>query len=56
MAVAIGDILTPAMGVALSPFPVVAVILMLLSEQGRNKGLCFMLGDSPPYIRPRSRK
>jgi threonine/homoserine/homoserine lactone efflux protein len=44
MAVAIGDILTPAMGVALSPFPVVAVILMLLSEQGRNKGICFMLG------------
>jgi threonine/homoserine/homoserine lactone efflux protein len=44
MAVAIGDILTPAMGVALSPFPVVAVILMLLSEQGRNKGLGFMLG------------
>ncbi len=44
MVVAIGDILTPAMGVALSPFPIVAVILMLLSEQGRAKGLGFMVG------------
>lgn len=44
MVMAIGDILTPAMGVALSPFPIVAVILMLLSEQGRAKGLGFMAG------------
>ena len=44
MAVAIGDILTPALGVALSPFPVVAVILMLTSSQGRIKGTAFVVG------------
>lgn len=44
MAEAIGEILTPALGVALSPFPIVAVILMLTSGRGRAKGLAFTLG------------
>jgi threonine/homoserine/homoserine lactone efflux protein len=44
MVQAIGDILTPALGVALSPFPIVAVILMLASGQGRIKGPAFAIG------------
>lgn len=44
MAEAIGEILTPALGVALSPFPIVAVILMLTSNQGRIKGPAFAVG------------
>jgi threonine/homoserine/homoserine lactone efflux protein len=44
MAQAIGDILTPALGVALSPFPIVAVILTLLSDRGRPNGVAFATG------------
>jgi threonine/homoserine/homoserine lactone efflux protein len=44
MAEAIGDILTPALGVALSPFPIVAVIIMLTSDRGRTKGPAFAVG------------
>ena len=44
MAQAIGDILTPALGVALSPFPIVAVIIMLTSGRGRAKGIAFAVG------------
>jgi hypothetical protein len=41
---AIGDILTPALGVALSPFPIVAVILMLSSDRAKIKGIAFVAG------------
>jgi threonine/homoserine/homoserine lactone efflux protein len=41
---AIGAILTPAVGVALSPLPIVAVILMLFSAKARTNGLAFMAG------------
>ena len=44
MAEAIGEILTPALGVALSPFPIVAVILMLTSGRGRANGPAFAVG------------
>lgn len=44
MGVAIGEILTPALGVAISPFPIVSVILMLTSGRGRARGPAFALG------------
>jgi len=44
MGQAIGDILPLAVGVALSPFPIVAVILMLFSPRARSLGPSFVLG------------
>jgi threonine/homoserine/homoserine lactone efflux protein len=41
---AIGAILTPAVGVVLSPLPIVAVILMLFSAKARTNGFAFMAG------------
>ena len=35
MGQAIGDLLPAAVGVAISPLPIVAVVLMLVSERGR---------------------
>ncbi len=44
MGQAIGEILTPALGVALSPFPIVAVILMLFSAKAKTNGPAFVAG------------
>lgn len=44
MGQAIGDILPLAIGVALSPIPIIAVILMLFSVQARNTSLGFLIG------------
>lgn len=41
---AIGDILTPAIGVAISPVPIIAVILMLFSRQAGRNSLVFLIG------------
>jgi threonine/homoserine/homoserine lactone efflux protein len=41
---AIGSLLPLAAGIALSPFPVIAVVLVLASPGGRNKGLAFLVG------------
>jgi threonine/homoserine/homoserine lactone efflux protein len=41
---AIGQMLPAAVGVALSPMPVVAVVLMLVSRRGRANGPAFVLG------------
>jgi hypothetical protein len=41
---AIGEILPLAVGVAISPIPVIAVILMLFSDRARSNGLAFLLG------------
>lgn len=41
---AIGDILPMAVGVALSPFPIVGVVLMLATPRARTNGLAFLLG------------
>jgi threonine/homoserine/homoserine lactone efflux protein len=41
---AIGDMLPTAVGVALSPVPIVAVILMLATPRGRFNGLAFAAG------------
>jgi threonine/homoserine/homoserine lactone efflux protein len=44
MGQAIGDILAPAVGVALSPMPIIAVILMLFTPQARRNGTAFSAG------------
>jgi threonine/homoserine/homoserine lactone efflux protein len=41
---AIGDLLPAALGVALSPVPVIAVVLMLATPRGRVNGLAFAIG------------
>jgi threonine/homoserine/homoserine lactone efflux protein len=41
---AIGDILPLAIGVAISPLPVVAIVLMLATPRGRANGGAFALG------------
>ncbi|MGH2603407.1 MAG: GAP family protein, partial [Dehalococcoidia bacterium] len=44
MGPAIGDILPLAIGVAISPIPIVAVILMLFSARARSNGPAFLVG------------
>ncbi|QDP96797.1 GAP family protein [Microlunatus elymi] len=44
MGQAIGDILPIALGVAISPMPIMAVILMLMSPRGRGASVTFLLG------------
>jgi threonine/homoserine/homoserine lactone efflux protein len=44
MGAAIGDILGLAAGVAVSPLPIVAIILMLATPQGRTNGILFGVG------------
>jgi hypothetical protein len=41
---AIGDILPLAIGVAISPVPIIALILMLFSKKARSNSLAFLLG------------
>jgi hypothetical protein len=40
----IGDILPQAIAVAISPLPIIAVILMLFSKRARSNGPAFLLG------------
>ena len=44
MGEAIGAVLAPAVGVALSPFPIIGVILMLFSPRARTLGPMFAVG------------
>ena len=44
MGVVIGDILPLALGIAIGPLPVIAVILLLTGERGRSKGLAYLVG------------
>jgi threonine/homoserine/homoserine lactone efflux protein len=44
MGEAIGAVLAPAVGVALSPFPIIGVILILFSPKARTLGPLFALG------------
>jgi len=44
MGQAIGDMLPAAVGVAISPLPIVAVVLMLVTARGRSNGPAFLLG------------
>jgi threonine/homoserine/homoserine lactone efflux protein len=41
---AIGDFLPSAVGVAISPLPIVAVVLMLVTQRGRVNGPAFVAG------------
>ncbi|MFD4373384.1 GAP family protein [Streptomyces sp. NPDC058486] len=41
---AIGQMLTSALGIAISPLPLIAVILMLATPKGRANGVAFTLG------------
>ncbi len=44
MGSAISSILPQAIGVAISPVPIIAVILMLFSQRARSNGLAFLVG------------
>jgi hypothetical protein len=44
MGQAIGDILPLAIGVAISPVPIIAIVLMLGTPRARSNGLAFTLG------------
>jgi hypothetical protein len=44
MGAAIGQALPLAVGVALSPVPIIAVVLMLMSQRARLNGTGFVLG------------
>ena len=44
MGEAIGQILTLGVGVALSPLPIIAVVLMLGTPRARSNGPAFLLG------------
>jgi threonine/homoserine/homoserine lactone efflux protein len=44
MGQAIGEMLPAAVGVAISPLPIVAVVLMLVSPRGRANGPAFLVG------------
>lgn len=44
MAQALGDILPLAMGIAISPLAIIAVILMLITPRARANGVSFLLG------------
>jgi threonine/homoserine/homoserine lactone efflux protein len=44
MGQAVGQILPLAVGVALSPIPIIAVVLMLVSERARVNGPAFVIG------------
>jgi threonine/homoserine/homoserine lactone efflux protein len=41
---AIGQMLPAAVGIAISPLPIIAVVLMLVSRRGRTNGPAFALG------------
>ena len=40
----IGDLLPSAVGVAISPIPIIAIVLMLATPRARSNGLAFSLG------------
>jgi threonine/homoserine/homoserine lactone efflux protein len=44
MGTVIADILPLAVGITVAPIPIVAVILLLAGQQGKNKGLTYLLG------------
>lgn len=40
----LGQVLTPAVGIALSPIPIIGVILMLATPRARANGIAFLIG------------
>lgn len=45
MGQAIGEMLTAAVGVAISPIPIIAGVVMLVSPRGRVNGPAYLLGQ-----------
>jgi threonine/homoserine/homoserine lactone efflux protein len=45
MGQAIGDFLPAALGVAISPLPIIAVVLMLVTPRGRVNGVAYLVGS-----------
>ncbi|MEV0913778.1 GAP family protein [Streptomyces sp. NPDC049967] len=41
---AIGQVLAPAVGIAISPVPLIAMVLMLATPRGRTNGIVFTVG------------
>jgi hypothetical protein len=44
MGAAIGEMLPLAIGIAISPLPIIAIILMLITPKARSNGLAFLAG------------
>ena len=44
MGTAVGEILPLAVGIAISPIPIIAAILMLLSPQAKGTSVGFLIG------------
>ena len=44
LSTALGDLLPAAFGVAISPIPIIATVLMLLSERARQTAPAFAVG------------
>ena len=44
MGAAIGEMLPLAIGIAVSPLPIIAIILMLITPKARGNGLAFFGG------------
>ena len=44
MSAAIGEMLPLAIGIAISPVPIIAIILMLITPKARGNGLAFLGG------------
>ena len=40
----LGEILPLALGIAISPIPIIAIILMLITPKARSNGLAFLVG------------
>lgn len=56
MGQAIGQSLSLAVGIALSPVPIIAVILMLVTQRARVNGPAFVVGWLATQTRTASRR
>jgi Sap, sulfolipid-1-addressing protein len=45
MGAVIGDVLGEAVGVAISPIPIIAMVLILTSAKARSNGFAFLVGS-----------
>ena len=58
MGEAVGQVLPAAVGIALSPIPIIAVVLMLVTPRGKVNGIAFLLGsqyqDGPWLVKTHS--
>ena len=54
MGEAIGQVLPFAVGVAISPMPIVAMVLMLITPKARANGFAFLVGWLESRVRVQS--